>query len=135
VASPKSFAARMKTLGKAVQTNSQAAIIRTAAAVNQAVIIATPVDTGRARNNWQVDLGQAPTSELEPEDRSGQAAISRNNETIQARQPGQDIYISNNVQYIQRLNDGWSAQAPENFVEKAVQVGIQHIKEAKLLKG
>ncbi len=33
---------------------------------------------------------------------------------------GKEIFISNNVPYIGRLNNGHSAQAPSGFVEMAV---------------
>ena len=39
------------------------------------------------------------------------------------------VYISNNLPYIQRLNDGYSQQAPENFVESAVQVAEGRLRE------
>jgi hypothetical protein len=50
----------------------------------------TPVDTGRARQGWQLD------------------------------DAGDAIKITNNVEYIGALNNGHSKQAPQHFVEAIV---------------
>jgi hypothetical protein len=49
--------------------------------------IRTPVDTGRARGNWQVEFNGT-----------------------------QEATIYNNLPYIERLENGWSQQAPAGFV-------------------
>ena len=38
------------------------------------------------------------------------------------------IYITNNVPYIDRLNNGWSQQSPAGFVDKAVQVAVTNFR-------
>lgn len=96
---------------------------------SQAVIVATPVDTGRARANWQVSIGAPATAALESTDAQG--ALERNKGIISAHRAsaGQELYLQNNVAYIERLNQGWSAQAPAGFVEKAL------ITAARALRG
>ena len=42
---------------------------------------------------------------------------------------GDDWTVSNNVDYIEYLNEGSSEQAPENFVEKAVQRVVKNFKD------
>ncbi|WP_201450287.1 hypothetical protein [Sphingobium yanoikuyae] len=54
------------------------------------VVRETPVDTGQARQGWQLDL------------------------------IGEQQHIQNSVPYISRLNDGHSQQAPAGFIEAAV---------------
>lgn len=110
-----------------VAANADRLVRRCALATDASVVIATPVDTGRARSNWQVELGQAATGVLDPIDKSGQGAISAGTKVIQGYKSGSSVNITNNLPYIERLNDGWSAQAPAGFVEKAVQVGINAI--------
>ena len=88
--------------------------------VDAAVVMATPVDTGRARGNWIVSLN-APTSYSTVNvSSSGSEAISQGAGVISTAKGDDDIYISNNLVYIQKLNDGHSKQAGKYFVERAV---------------
>lgn len=83
------------------------------------LIIATPVDTGRARYSWFCTVG-SPSHETPPEgnynppDASSRAGAVGNGFSIH-----DVLYITNNVPYIKRLNDGYSKQAPARFVERA----------------
>lgn len=113
--------------GNSVAANADRLVRRCALATDAAVVIATPVDTGRARSNWQVELGQAATGTVEALDKSGQGAISQGKRVIDGYKSGSTLNITNNLPYIERLNDGWSAQAPAGFVEKAVQIGVNAI--------
>lgn len=125
------FGARMKKHGKNVENNAAALVRKCALAVDGAVVIATPVDTGRARANWQVSLNSPAGGTLEAVDPSGQGTIAKGAATIAGYKRGGAIHITNNLPYIGRLNDGWSAQAPAGFVLRAVLVGIAVIKGAK----
>lgn len=77
------------------------------------IIKSTPVDTGRARGNWQTSVVQPQGGTLE---RTGmEAALAE----VQATVPegaGQLVYLSNNLPYIERLENGWSQQAPIGMV-------------------
>lgn len=84
------------------------------------LVLASPVDTGRFRGNWQVDIGRDPLAELEGADKSGAGTISRGAATIKGAAPFREVIIANNLPYGPRLNDGWSRQAPAGFVEAAV---------------
>jgi hypothetical protein len=85
----------------------------------------TPVDTGRARGNWQTTIGAPATGEV---DRLGEGdAIKEVSETVADFSGGKVIYLSNNLPYIYRLEyDGWSDQAPGGFLRKNV-ARIQNI--------
>lgn len=84
----------------------------------QGVIVATPVDTGQARSNWRVNVGSIDGTTDESTDKSGQGAISKGIATIQSGGGlGKVVYISNSLKYIERLNSGWSMQAPKNFMQ------------------
>lgn len=117
----------MRKAGQAIVDNANRLTRRAALAVDAAVVLATPVDTGRARANWQVELGAPASGTVDPEDQSGQAAIDKGKAQIEQYKGGSSINITNNLPYIERLNDGWSAQAPAGFVEKAVMVGVDAI--------
>ena len=78
------------------------------------VTISTPVDTGRARVGWKPSIN-VPSSYVPPEGKYGMPAIPKLG-TITVRDT---IYITNNLPYIKRLNNGYSRQAPARFVESA----------------
>ncbi len=128
------FSKRMKTLGKRIETNANKEAIQLGSLISQTVILATPVDEGTARANWFATLGVPERfADFNAADPSGQLTISRNDASIQ-KQTEQTIYITNNLPYIKRLNDGWSAQAPAGYVEAAVDVAKKKMKEIRLLK-
>ena len=83
------------------------------------VIKDTPVDTGRARGNWQTTIG-APASGTV--DRLGESeALADVAQQTASFGAGKVIYLSNNLPYIYRLEyDGWSKQAPGGMLRKNV---------------
>jgi len=79
----------------------------------------TPVDTGRARGNWQTTIGAPANGEV---DRLGDGeAVKEVSATVADFSGGKVIYLSNNLPYIYRLEyDGWSDQAPGGMLRKNV---------------
>ena len=102
------------------EVNKEARVVALKALRN--LVLATPVDTGRAKGNWRVGVNFDPIEEVDTKSKTGSIAIRLGQSEI-ASAKGQgyvDIVIANNLPYIQRLNDGWSEQAPAKFVEKAI---------------
>jgi hypothetical protein len=126
------FSRRIRKRSQEINWGANDVVKRAALAIDKAVIFATPVDTGRARSNWRAALGGPFTKQLDETSATG--AIGQAESVINGRGPGQTIYISNNVPYIRRLNEGWSAQAPAGFVEDAMLIGRRIVREAKLFK-
>lgn len=91
------------------------------------LVLTTPVDTGRAKGNWQVGVSFDPVGEIDRKSKTGAVAIrTGQSEIASAKGKGLvDIVIANNLPYIERLNDGWSDQAPAKFVEKALRRAIK----------
>lgn len=83
------------------------------------IVKKTPVDTGRARGNWQLNLSTAKTDITNTLDKSGGLAISKGATAIDsAREVEYPVFwITNNLPYIGKLNDGHSKQAPAKFVD------------------
>ena len=88
------------------------------------VIMRSPVDTGRFRNNWQVGINQKPSGEVTGTDRgtvnqagagSSTAKSRAESETAKAK-GGDTVYMVNNLPYAERLEDGWSPQAAGGIV-------------------
>ncbi len=90
----------------------------------------TPVDTGRARANWQVGNDNVPAGEVGGEIDKRTAVITRERPTIQAIQPFSKTAIVNNVPYIERLENGSSKQAPYGMLGTAFEVVVQHAERA-----
>jgi hypothetical protein len=136
------FSTRIRKLGTSIQANADNLTKRVAVAVDSTVVLETPVDTGRARSNWQVDINNDPKDSFEPffpgeagstGGQNAQAAIDEGKQQIDTYNSGDTIHIVNNLGYIGELNDGSSAQAPAGFVEEAVENGIRMVKGAKIV--
>lgn len=84
------------------------------------VILKSPVDTGRFRGNWQVQIGGIPDGVLDLTDPSGGATISKATAETMKLRAGQTINLINNLPYSIRLEDGYSKQAPEGMVKITV---------------
>lgn len=80
----------------------------------------TPVDTGRARGNWQISVGQDNTGEVSRDDKRPQGSkpsfLSEEASKLSACKGDDTIYISNNLPYIKNLEYGSSKQAPNGMV-------------------
>ena len=80
------------------------------------IVLNTPVDTGRARANWQTSIGAPKSTQLEATDKSGEATIANAQDDV-ANAAGNIFWITNNLPYIYRLEyEGWSQQAPRGMV-------------------
>jgi hypothetical protein len=130
------FSVRIRTLGKRVETNANLLKRKVAIRVDNTVVFATPVDTGRARSNWIVQLGSPATNTVETlGSNAASESIAKARVGIESAQSGDVIHITNNLAYISKLNDGWSAQAPANFVAEAVSDGVASIKGVEVTTG
>ena len=80
------------------------------------VIIRTPVDTGRARANWQTSIGAPAEGEVDSTDRDrGLVEASRE---IDKHTGDESIFLANNLPYIEALENGSSkTQAPAGMVK------------------
>jgi hypothetical protein len=90
----------------------------------------SPVDTGRFRGNWQAQINLPNLSILYDALPKGTQIPSPiinipNSMTIYDK-----LYLTNNLPYAARLNNGWSKQAPIKFVESAVAAGNEALTKA-----
>lgn len=87
------------------------------------VVKKTPVDTGRARGNWQLGIDVVPLEVLEDVDKSGGSTITKGLSALKdLRGPGfQTIFLSNNLAYIEALEEGHSQnQAPQGMLAVSI---------------
>lgn len=97
-------------------------IVRKASAeVFAEVIQRSPVDTGRFRGNWQASIGSPSAGVLSTTDLGGGGSIAQAQGVTAGADAGDVIYMVNNLPYAERLEYGWSGQAPNGMVRLAVQ--------------
>ena len=135
------FGRRMRKRGDNVPREVNKVKRLAALAVDQAVVLGTPVDRGTARSNWLVTLDE-PTERIQEayvplvdgdmsETGNAAAALAQGKAVVVRAKPKQDIHITNNLDYIMDLNEGSSAQAPAAFVEEAVDAGVAAARKTK----
>lgn len=107
----------------------------------------TPVLTGRARAAWTIGVNVSYRGanaegavEVVPGKRQGKTRKVRGNvplpeiskfvTRLQDTQPNDTFFITNNLPYIQRLNEGSSRQAPANFVEGGLLIAERETRKA-----
>lgn len=129
-----SFARRMAARADQVEDGTNDLIKKVVMRVEQVLVLQTPVDTGRARANWLVSANRPVTEPADDTDPSGSATIAKAQAVVSAAKPGDTLYISNNVPYIDALNRGHSAQAPAGFIEAGIDTAVATVKGAKVLK-
>lgn len=84
------------------------------------VVLGTPVDTGRARANWQASIGSPATGIIEKEDKGGGSTAAKGS-AVAAKAAGEVFFITNNLPYIYRLEfEGLSNQAPAGWVRTSI---------------
>jgi hypothetical protein len=135
----KQFAVRMKGRGAKVPDRADQIVREVALAADRTVVRATPVDTGRARANWQATLGAPAVGTLDGgagKRASVASATGRNAGVIAGYKGGRAdsaVFLTNNLPYIVPLNNGSSQQAPAGFVERAVDVVLRAARRARLI--
>lgn len=76
------------------------------------IIIRSPVKTGRFRGNWFVDQ----RLETDLKDKPGAVTIEKMKTAVLASQVGGVTSFINSLPYSERLEFGWSKQAPEGML-------------------
>lgn len=115
------FADDVSAFVRKTEAKIETAIRKIAIDVFTEVVLMTPVDTGRARGNWQVAIGSIPSGTLELDDKDGTATIAKVQADALGLKAGQSIYLVNNLEYITALEFGHSKQAPSGMVRLTVQ--------------
>ena len=81
-----------------------------------AIIKASPVDTGRFRGNWQTTGASPATGLIAGVDLTGNKAVNSSATYITNTPNWYQFTLTNNLPYAERLEYGWSKQAPVGFV-------------------
>lgn len=86
--------------------------------VSARVILRTPVDTGRARANWQATLSAPASGVVDSVDKTGETALAavRSESEKTWSDDDRSFFLTNNLPYIEALENGHSQQAPAGMV-------------------
>lgn len=139
------FVRRINFISKKINENANQAVRKAALAADQVAVLRTPVDTGRARSNWVVSIGQPELDQVAfsgSDSQAGNEAAATVKALNQANQALSKydirlgpIYITNNLEYIIYLDEGSSPQAPDGITKFALQAARFQLKKARLLEG
>ncbi|UFK26766.1 hypothetical protein [Roseobacter phage RDJL6] len=123
--------AQIKTIIQALEETAEKVVIRLGLNITSNLIEDTPIDTGWARANWVPAIGASRASPAASQPTGSQVQIQQALQQsgmvglLSYKLASGTVFISNNVPYIGRLNDGSSTQAPSGFVQAAIRRGVQ----------
>jgi len=125
-----SFKSDMDKIQKDIQARADKALRASIFTMTSEVISGTPVDTGRAKGNWQASIGKAETSELNKTDISGGATIAKAGEAVSLAL-GEQYYLTNNLPYIGVLEfvPGFTKKQEAGWVRSAVQRFVPNLEK------
>lgn len=124
-----SFSLDLSKFAKKAEANAAAVVKKVATDMFSRVVIRTPVDTGRARGNWQITFNAPASGTLTQVDPTGRGTIAQIGAEASKWKQG-DIWLTNNLPYANRLEYGWSKQAPAGFVRVTVREFRQYVDAA-----
>lgn len=117
-------AKNLRRIAENIVENVNIAKINAAGEGIDVAIYATRVDTEHARSNWQGTVGSPAKGVLGKREyganRGGAAALSQSRSAMSSAQPGQPVYITNNVPYIVALDLGSPTNSADQMTSRAV---------------
>lgn len=112
----KSFGAALDKFAGDIEPKSRLIQRKIAFEALEGVVLMTPVDSGRARGNWQVSVNAVINSQIENSDKSGGGTIAAGEAVMTSTPPNSIIWLNNGLPYIDALEHGHSQKAPEGMV-------------------
>lgn len=111
-----SFALDVSKFVEKAKKNPEKVMRQVSIKLFSAIIKASPVDTGRFRMNWMASGGTPAAVTTDATDKSGNIAIGNATGFVLKAADWKEFTLTNNLPYAQRLEYGWSQQAPQGFV-------------------
>lgn len=124
-----SFALDVSKFVEKAKKNPEKVMRQVSIKLFSAIIKASPVDTGRFRMNWMASGGAPSSGITDATDKSGNTATGNATSFILKAADWREFTLTNNLPYAQRLEYGWSQQAPQGFVRVNVSRFQQLINE------
>lgn len=125
------FKRDMQKAEKEIEKAAAKAISAASIKLFSAIVMATPVGNpslwktkyppkgytgGRLRANWNASIGKADSSVTSETDSSGNSTASKGAVLSNFKLSDRAIYLSNNLPYALRVENGWSQQRPKGMV-------------------
>lgn len=85
---------------------------------------------GRLRGNWQASIGSPITTQIERIDKVGDAVNEAISKIVNVSFGDETIWLTNNLPYAMRVEEGWSTQAPTGMVRVSILGWEDAVKEA-----
>lgn len=124
-----SFALDVSKFVEKAKKNPEKVMRQVSIKLFSAIIKASPVDTGRFRMNWMASGGMSTSGTTDATDKLGNIAIGNATSFVLKATDWREFTLTNNLPYAQRLEYGWSQQAPQGFVRVNVSRFQQLINE------
>lgn len=126
------FSRKMLIVAERIPAGASRVVRAYAGDFHEGAVRGTPVDEGYHRSNWVITVGGPFNAEITTpyspgkhlginETGNADGAIQQGRAALKGHREGVAIYVTNNGRAIETLNDGYSQQAPKNFVELALQ--------------
>nr|UVX90436.1 MAG: virion morphogenesis family protein [Bacteriophage sp.] len=115
-----SFALDVSKFVEKAKKNPEKVMRQVSIKLFSAIIKASPVDTGRFRMNWMASGGIPASGITDATDKSGNIAIGNATSFVLKAANWHEFTLTNNLPYAQRLEYGWSQQAPAGVVRTNV---------------
>ncbi len=110
---------------KTVREDLEKTVRRIALKILRVLTSFSPVDTGRFKANWIVGVGRREARTLSNKDKAGMTTFNKGKKKLAKTLLGKTVFISNNLPYAKRLNEGHSEQVPLNFVQQAIKRSLR----------
>lgn len=124
-----SFALDVSKFVEKAKKNPEKVMRQVSIKLFSAIIKASPVDTGRFRMNWMASGGTPASGTTDATDKSGNIATGNATSFVLKAAGWHEFTLTNNLPYAQRLEYGWSQQAPQGMVRTNVSRFQQLINE------
>ena len=115
-----SFALDVSKFVEKAKKNPEKVMRQVSIKLFSAIIKASPVDTGRFRMNWMASGGIPASGVTDATDKSGNIATGNATSFVLKASDWREFTLTNNLPYAQRLEYGWSKQAPQGMVRTNV---------------
>ncbi len=117
------FVLDLEAFGDLAIDSANIVVRKTSLGLLSGIVMDTPVDTGRARANWQTTIGAPASGQVIAWNGPGgaaSAALTEGAARIEDVSGDVAIFLTNNVPYIEPLEFGHSRQAPGGMVRRNI---------------
>lgn len=115
--SARKFGIDLKKFGAVTNEQANTIFKKVIVDLDSRIVMGTPVDEGRARANWFPSLNAPSSAITDDVDTMGEVAVASAQRIASAAKLGDVAWMTNNLPYILKLENGHSTQAPAGMVD------------------